>query len=98
MKKPQTYEYENTYIYNVIKPDHDVIHPVGKTVQFRSKTGQGEYKVISHVGCQKCGCVNEERLWTEPTLRAKKKETWVNHYAWCWNCGNYKALSEPINL
>jgi len=94
MKTPSKNDllYEKEYYYNTIKPEVGVIHPVGYSVSFSSKTGGGIYKVISHIQCE-CGATNEERLWSEPPRKHSENKLWNNHYRWCPKCGKYEILN-----
>lgn len=64
--------------------------PIGYTYDFNSKMGGGSYTVIGHINCERCNCICEDREWTEPSRKHRKRGRYYSHYYWCPECGLYK--------
>lgn len=64
--------------------------PTGTNMQFTSKEGGGEYTVIGNVNCPRCNEIIEEREWTDPSKKHRKKGSFYAQYKWCQFCGLYE--------
>ena len=64
--------------------------PVGYKYDFTSREGGGAYTVVGHVSCERCKTLCEDREWTEPSRKHRKKGRYYSQYYWCPSCGLYK--------
>lgn len=67
-----------------------VIGKVGKVYSFTSQEGGGQYTVIGNVNCSRCLKIIEDREWTIPSRKHRKKGSYYAQYKWCPYCGLFE--------
>lgn len=75
------------------------INKTGTVCNFTSKEGGGKYTVVGNVNCSRCNQVIEDREWTEPSKKHRKKGHYYARYKWCPYCGLFEPeLSSLTDL